>query len=489
MKLTELLNNIKVIQVAGNVQDNDVAGIEYDSRNVKKNSVFVAIKGYKIDGHKFIIDALNRGAAAIILEDNNAVPQQLINSSGAVKLLVENSRRALAEISIAFYGDVSRKLKVIGITGTNGKTTAAFYLKNILETAGHKTGLIGTIVNYIGERKITSNLTTPEASDLCKLMSQMYNDGCKYVVMEVSSHSLALQRVHGIFFSSAVFTNITAEHLDFHETFENYLNTKKILFDELTPEVFAVYNSDDIHSVDIMKNCRAVKYSYGKSDDADFKIENINYNFKGTAFTIKHSSKSYPVSTALVGDFNAYNACAAFSSATKLGIDSNVILEGIKSTPQVPGRFEVFNNGSRKVVVDYSHTPDGLEKALMVLQNIANKQNPIYTVFGCGGNRDKQKRPLMGKIATELSDKVIITSDNPRDENPEEIIEQITEGIEKNNFKVIESREDAIKEAILGSEKNAIILIAGKGHEDYQEIKGIRKHLSDRELTEKLLRN
>ena len=348
-----------------------------------------------------------------------------------LKILVKDSRIAMAEASNYFYGEPSKKMNVIGITGTNGKTTTSYFVKSILEQAGFKTGLIGTINNYIGDEKISSKLTTPESNELNKLLSEMHSAGCKYVVMEVSSHSLALNRVYNIDFNSAVFTNLTAEHLDFHQNFEKYLEAKKLLFDSLPEGSIALYNADELHSVDVMKDCAAIKYRYGSVADADFRIENINYNLDGTSFIISHKGSSYNIETTLVGDFNAYNACAAFAVSVLSGIKPDDAQNGIKATSQVPGRFEVFKNGSRKIIIDYSHTPDGLEKALLAIQNLKSEDQTVYTVFGCGGNRDKQKRPLMGKIATELSDKVIITSDNPRDEDPVSIIEEIKASIEK----------------------------------------------------------
>jgi UDP-N-acetylmuramoyl-L-alanyl-D-glutamate--2,6-diaminopimelate ligase len=485
--LSELINSVKAIQVTGAPFSGEVTGIEYDSRKIVKGSVFVAIKGFKTDGHAFIQDALNKKASAVVLEDNNAVPEQLITHSGTVKILVEDSRKALAELSNVFYDEPSKKLKLVGITGTNGKTTTAFFIKHIYETAGFKVGLIGTIQNFIGDQKIESKLTTPESSDLNKMFSEMIKAGCEYAVMEVSSHSLALKRVHSIHFALGVFTNITPEHLDFHKDFENYLSAKKILFDSLSPESFALYNSDDVHSVDVMNDCASKKFSFGTSAESDFRLEAVNCDLSGTTFNIYFRDKSFRVKTSLVGDFNALNAAAAFAVTKLSGIEEEIIIRGIETTPQVPGRFEVLNNGTRKVIIDYSHTPDSLEKALMVIRKITPKQSPVLTVFGCGGNRDKQKRPVMGKIATELSDRVIVTSDNPRNENPEAIIEEIKSGIIKNNYTVIENREQAIEKAIKEGGKNAVILIAGKGHEDYQEVNGVRKYFSDRETAKKYL--
>ena len=487
MLLSELLNKIKVIQVVGNPPAREVYGVEYDSRKVVNGSIFVAIKGFNTDGHLYIQDALNKKAVAIVLENNDSIPDSLVNHFNAVKILVNDGRQALAELSNAFYDEPSKKLRLIGLTGTNGKTTTSYFLKNIYETSGYKVGLIGTISNFIGNEKIDSKLTTPESNDLNKMLNQMHIAGCDYAVMEVSSHSLALKRVHGLHFSFAVFTNITPEHLDFHRDFENCVRAIKILFDELPLASSAIYNSDELHSVDVIKDFRGLKYSFGTKNDSQFRISDIHCDLSGTSFTVYYENKSYTLRSSLVGDFNAFNAAGAFATAKLSGLKDELIAEGILTTPQVPGRFEIISNGTRKVVIDYSHTPDSLEKTLMVIRNITEKKNPVYTVFGCGGNRDKLKRPVMGKIATELSDQVIVTSDNPRNENPSAIIEEIRSGITKDNYQIIEDREAAIEEAIKKSGKYSVILIAGKGHEDYQEIGGVRHHFSDKEVAKKVL--
>ncbi|MCL5027614.1 MAG: UDP-N-acetylmuramoyl-L-alanyl-D-glutamate--2,6-diaminopimelate ligase [Bacteroidetes bacterium] len=487
MELTQLINSVKTIQVIGEVQRKDVSGIYYDSRRVIKNSVFVAIKGYKTDGHHYILDALNKGAIAVILEDNLSVPDEIFTHDKIAKILVNNSRTALAEISNSFFKEPSKKLKLIGITGTNGKTTTSYFIKSILETAGSKVGLIGTIANYIGEKEIKSSMTTPESNDLNELLLEMVDDKCSYAVMEVSSHSLALNRVFGLDFSVAVFTNITLDHLDFHQNFENYLKAKKILFDSLSESAIGVYNIDDKNSPPIISNSKAKLFSYGASSNGDFILKDIKFDLSGTSFVIEYKKKNYNAFTSLVGEFNAYNAIAAFAATVLLGVDEEKVIDGIKNTKQVPGRFEAVGTGTKKAIIDYSHTPDSLEKALNAVRKIVKDKQPVYTVFGCGGNRDKSKRPLMGKIASDLSKLAIVTSDNPRFEDPFQIINEIKIGIEKNNYKVIENREEAIQFAIQNSEDDAVILIAGKGHENYQEIQGIRNHFSDKEIAEKYL--
>ena len=488
MELTQLINSVKAIQVIGEVQRKDVAGIYHDSRKLTVNSVFVAVKGYATDGHRYILDAISKGAIAVILEDNNSVPDEIFVHEKIAKILVNDSRKALAEISNAFFKEPSKKLKLIGITGTNGKTTTAYYIKSILETAGHKTGLAGTIANYIGDKEVKSSLTTPESDEMNELLLQMYNEGCSYAVMEVSSHSLVLKRVYALHFSGAVFTNITSDHLDFHGSFENYLNAKKILFESLTQSAFGVYNADDKNSLVLVNDSPAKLISYGAAPGADFIIEDINFDLNGTSFKIKYDGKEYPVSTSLIGGFNAYNACGAFAVTVLHGVDPEKAVEGINKTKQVPGRFEVVGSGNKKIIVDYSHTADSLEKALISINQITDGKIPVYTVFGCGGNRDRTKRPVMGKIASDMSSRIYITSDNPRTEDPYEIINEIKEGISNNNFEVIESREEAIAAAIKNAEENSVVLIAGKGHETYQEINGVRHHFSDKEIAEKYLK-
>lgn len=487
MELTALLNSVNVVQVLGEVQRQDVGSIEYDSRKVKKNSIFVAIKGFNTDGHKFIVESINKGAIAVIVEDDSAVPVEIFTHSKAAKILVKNSRIALAELSKGFYKNPSLKIKLVGITGTNGKTTTAFYLKHIFENTGHKSGLIGTIANYIGDEVLDSKLTTPESNDLNEYFQRMISKNCTHAVMEASSHSLMLNRVYGLEFNCAVFTNITSDHLDFHGTFENYFNAKKTLFDNLDSNSFAVINADDLNAAKITANSKAQISTYGKSKSVDYKIYDIRFDLNGTSFKIKNNNNDYSINTSLIGTFNAYNATAAFAAARALEIDAEDIVKSIETTPQVPGRFEVIGKGAKKVIVDYSHTADSLKQALSAIREIVKTEKKVITIFGCGGDRDKTKRPEMGKIASELSDEIIITSDNPRTENPFKIIEDIKLGIIKKNFKVIENREEAIALTVSSSPEDSVILIAGKGHETYQEINGIRNHFSDQETARKYL--
>ncbi len=487
MELSKLINSIRAISVTGEVERKDISGIEYDSRKVRPGSVFVAIKGFATDGHKFIQQAISNGAVVIVVEDDNSIPNDLIKHSKLTKIFVENSRIALAKLAHSYYKNPSDVIKMIGITGTNGKTTTTFIIKHVLESLGHKTGLVGTIANYIGSGKIESSLTTPESSDLMKLLFDMRAAGCEYGVMEVSSHSLSLGRVSAIQFKGALFSNITSDHLDFHGDFENYLAAKKILFDGLSESAFAVYNSDDPSSSRLIRECKAEKIAYGRADSSAFRISDIKFDMRGTTFNIHTNNVVYNVKVPLVGAFNAYNATSAFAALVKLGINADEAAKLLSSVPQVPGRFEIVNAGEKYAIVDYSHTADSLEKTLQNIREIVGNRHKVYTVFGCGGDRDATKRPVMGRIASELSDKVIITNDNPRNEDPDKIIAAIIDGVVKNNYKSIPDREMAIKYAVENSEKNAIILIAGKGHENYTIEKGVKSYFSDKETAIKYL--
>ncbi len=486
-KLTELIVQLDTTAIIGDFENAVVEDVTVDSREIKRNSLFVAIKGERENGHKYIEDVIAKGASAIIVSDKDYVSDDVFIKAGCVKIIVQNSRLALAKVSTNFFNNPTGKLTLIGITGTKGKTTTAFYIKSILENAGFKTGLIGTIANYIGDQVIDTKLTTPLSNTLNKLFAKMIMSGCSHCVMEVSSHSLDFNRVDYLAFDAAVFCNITSDHMDYHKTFENYFNAKKKLFDMLPKGGLAITNSDDKNGLEIVKSTKAKISTYGKND-ADYTIENINYSFLGTNFTIVHKDVKYELHTNLVGHFNAYNAASAFALFSEMGMNKELIIDGIKKTPQVPGRFEVVRGKTKTAIIDYSHTADSLQQALDAVTKISDSEHSIITVFGCGGDRDRTKRPIMGKIATESSDYVYVTSDNPRTEDPYEIIEEIKSGIKKNNFELCVNREEAIKRAIENSPQGAIILIAGKGHETYNEVNGIRTHFSDKEKAEEYLK-
>ncbi|MCP5061762.1 MAG: UDP-N-acetylmuramoyl-L-alanyl-D-glutamate--2,6-diaminopimelate ligase [Ignavibacteriae bacterium] len=487
MLLSELINNITTIQVIGTQNDCEIQNITIDSREAMSGKLFVAIKGLKTDGHKYVSQAISNGVSAVVVDNDSSISDQLFVKNIISKILVKNSRIALAELSNIFYNEPSHKINLIGITGTKGKTTTSYYLKNIFESSDQKTGLIGTNKNLIGDLEIPTKLTTPESHKINSLLSEMVSSNCSHCVMEVSSHSLELNRVDNLDFNVGVFTNITSDHLDFHQNFENYLNAKKIFFDMLKPEAKIIYNKDEKNHVELLKDSKAEKISYSMNVSADIKIDNVNYSLDGTQFELNYKGESYQASTKLIGEFNAYNATAAFGAAIISGVSITQAIDGIYSTPQVPGRFEVLKNNDKTVIIDYSHTADSLEQALKAIRNIVQLNQEVHTVFGCGGDRDKSKRPIMGNIAEKYSDQVYITSDNPRSEDPYEIIKDIENGFSDRNYKVIEDRDHAIKNAIEKSEDDAVVLIAGKGHETYQEINGERSFFSDKETAEKYL--
>ncbi|MBZ0179899.1 MAG: UDP-N-acetylmuramoyl-L-alanyl-D-glutamate--2,6-diaminopimelate ligase [Melioribacteraceae bacterium] len=491
MRLVEILNNVSNVQVKGLPDQIDISKLSIDSREADADTLFFAIKGFKVDGHNFIPEVISKGTKAIVADKNSSLPDDLFRINECALILVDDTRKSLAEISNIFYDRPSRRLKLIGITGTKGKTTTAYLIKNILDNAGFNSGLIGTVENIIGEEKITSRLTTPESHEINYYLSEMVNKGIEFCVMEVSSHSLALHRVDYLDFDFAVFTNLTSDHMDFHESKEHYLKSKKILFDNLRKDAFAVFNADDENCSELLKDSKAHLVSYGANGKCDFNISDSTYDFEGSQFVLSSGNKSKKIRTSLIGEFNIYNAAAAASVGSILGLNQDQITGGIANLKSIKGRFEVIPGFEKKVIIDFSHTADSLKEALLAVNEINNKlsqKKEIITVFGCGGNRDKTKRPLMGKYATDLSDYVFITSDNPRDEEPMSIINDILNGVEKNNYQVLEDREEAIKTAIINSKQDSIILISGKGHETYQIVKGVKSHFSDRETAEKYLK-
>lgn len=472
--------------------DFTVNKLTFNSQNVEKNDVFFAVKGFVADGNKYTSDVLQKGAMAVITDGDPGISDNRIHK-------VQDVRKAMAVISSAFYGNPSSKLKMIAVTGTNGKTTVTSLINFVLMRCGKKTGLIGTNGNFINNRFIKTEHTTPEAIDLNCILSKMNDESIEYAVMEVSSHSLALHRVYGIDFDIAVFTNLTPEHLDFHKDMENYSASKKLLFDSLKRigtkgiKTAAVYNCNDDYGSVMVSGCEAERIAYGFGCGT-FTAKNIKMDISGMKFDVLvprngENIEEISIKTKLTGKFNVHNILAAIAVLHTINISYSEITEYIPEFDAVEGRFNRVKiaNGA-DVIIDYSHTPDSLLKAITAIKEILNENKPkgkIITVFGCGGNRDKLKRPVMGEIASEHSDEVIITSDNPRDEDPMQIINEIISGIKKDNYTIEENRELAINKAIEQSGKNDIILIAGKGHETYQEIKGVKNHFSDREIAEK----
>lgn len=492
MKLENLIEGLSVIQLAGEVERKDIGMICYDSRKVIKNSLFVAIKGFNFDGHNFVMEAIAKGAKAVVIEDNSKVSNDYLIHQNVTKILVSDSRKALAILSKNFFNNPSEKIKVIGITGTNGKTSITYIIKSILDYSGKKTGLIGTIANYIGEQKLPSEKTTPESVELNQILNQMVNENCQFCVMEVSSHSLELNRVYGINFHAGVFTNLTQDHLDFHKTMENYFLAKKKLFDSLNENAFAIINFDDEYGRKIISDTKAKVISYGSSENVDFRFINPKYSFDQIEFEILYNGKTYPVQTNLTGTFNVYNLTAAIATCVNLGIEIEQIQEAVRNISRVPGRFELVGNYPVKVIVDYAHTSDALVNVLQTIRLILksnNSKSKIITVFGAGGDRDRTKRPKMGRVVEELSDFAIITSDNPRNEELSQIFNDILSGInDKSRFQVIDDREMAIRKAIQMAKDGDIVLVAGKGHEAYQLVKGQKIPFDDREVAQKILK-
>lgn len=474
MRLKQLL---KDYNVKNEFDDAEITGIAYDSRKVKPGDVFVCISGFETDGHKYAGKAVEKGAAAVIAE--HAV------DAGVPTAVVENTRHALSYAADVFYGHPSGKFRLVGVTGTNGKTTTTFLVKSILEKAGHKVGLIGTNKNMIGERELPSEHTTPESLELTELFAEMAKEGADFVVMEVSSHSLSLSRVEFCEFDVGAFTNLTQDHLDFHKTMENYLAAKKKLFDMCKT---GVINADDEGGRKILADCSCVSVSYGIDSAADILAGNIDYGAHGVDFDCDALGAAMRIHINTPGRFSVYNALAAVGICTALGISAEDISEGLRSVPGVCGRAEVVPTGrDYTVMIDYAHTPDGIENILKSIRGFAKGR--IVILFGCGGDRDRTKRPKMGRIAGELADFCVVTSDNPRTEDPGEIIKEIIPGVEETGcpYTVIENRKEAIRYALDNAETGDVILLAGKGHETYQILKSGKIHFDEREIVHEIL--
>lgn len=482
MKLSALIKDMETVEIQADI-DAEVTGIAYDSRAVRPGDLFVAVKGLHADGHDFMQDAVRRGARAVVSEHGDNC------------IVVRDSRDALARLSSEFYGRPSERLAVSGVTGTNGKTTAAFLIKSILEHSGRKAGLIGTINYMIGDKEYPAPHTTPEAPEFQGYLAKMVEAHCGCAVCEVSSHALALKRADYTDFKVAVFTNLTRDHLDFHGTMENYFEAKKRLFAELlSPNGTAVINADDPYAQRLIGATKAKVITYGIEKNADIKAHDIKNAFDGLSFKICLSGKvsffgkgDMEIASPLVGIPNVYNILSACGAALALGAGWEEVASAIRVTGHAKGRFEKVETGRGFLcIVDYAHTDDALRRLIETARGLV-KGGRVITVFGCGGDRDKGKRPLMGSVAATLSDEVFITSDNPRSEDPEEIIKDILAGVAKDNYKVEPDRRRAIFSAIILAKPGDIVLIAGKGHEEYQEEKGGRVRFSDKEVAEEAL--
>ncbi len=477
MKIEEILKGLTYTVLSGD-KSIEINNPQYDSRKIKCGDMFFAIGGFNVDGHNFISKAIENGAKTVVVEKDVTLVE------GITFIKVENGRRALAIAASNFYNNPSKKMKIIGITGTNGKTTSAFMLKGILEAKGYKVGLIGTIANYIGNKEIHTEKTTPESLELQQLFKDMVDSDIDYCVMEVSSHSLDLDRVYGIEFSQGIFTNLTQDHLDFHKTFENYFNAKSKLFKICK---HSVVNVDDSYGIKLLEKINSRVTTYSIEKESDLKGTDINLESTGIIFNLKGNEKTYKVQLPIPGRYNVYNALGCIGAALDEGIDMDTIIESL-SKVTVPGRCENLTLGMNlgfQVIRDYSHTPDSLKNILENLRELT--KGKLICIFGCGGDRDRTKRPIMGEIGTELSDIAIITSDNPRSEDPYMILEDIKAGVEKSNYKLIENRREAIKTALLLGEKDDIIVIAGKGHETYQILKNETIHFDEKEVVLELI--
>jgi len=481
MKLSELIKRIKPVCVIGST-DVDITGINIDSRRIAVGHIFVAMKGTQVDGHKFIGKAVELGAKAILLED---MPEDL--HEGVTYVQVESTVDSVGVAATTFYGDPSKKLKLIGVTGTNGKTTIATLLYNMFRKFGHKVGLLSTVCNYIDGEPIPASHTTPDPIELNELLARMVEAGCEYAFMECSSHAIHQKRIGGLAFAGGLFTNLTRDHLDYHKTFENYRDAKKLFFDNLPKGAFAITNADDKNGMVMVQNTKATVKTYSTRTMADYKARILECHFEGMYLEIDGRE----VGVQFIGKFNVSNLLAVYGAAVMLGKQPEDVLVVMSTLKSVNGRLDPIQSPDGwTAVVDYAHTPDALENVLNAIHEVLNGKGHVITVCGAGGNRDKGKRPLMAQEAVRQSDKVIFTSDNPRFEEPQDIIDDMLAGLTKDQMKKaisIADRREAIRTAAMMAEKGDVILVAGKGHEDYQEIKGVKHHFDDHEVIREII--
>ena len=480
MKLNELLSKVKSADITGDA-DVDIMGVDIDSRRVKPGHLFVAVRGTQVDGHSFIPKAIEQGAVAVLCED---MPEE--RREGVTYVKVSSTEAAVGPVATMFYGDPSTKLKLVGVTGTNGKTTIATLLYNMFRKFGHRCGLLSTVCNYIEDEAIPADHTTPDPIELNRLLACMVEAGCEYAFMECSSHAIAQQRIGGLKFAGGLFTNLTRDHLDYHKTFENYRDAKKAFFDSLPKTAFAITNADDKNGMVMVQNTKATVKTYSTRSLADFKAKIIECHFEGMYLDIDGRE----VGVQFIGKFNVSNLLAVYGAAVMLGKAPEDILLIMSTLKSVSGRLEpIRSKDGITAIVDYAHTPDALENVLNAIHEVLDGKGKVITVCGAGGNRDKGKRPLMAQEAVKQSDRVIITSDNPRFEEPQDIINDMLAGLNAQQMRQVISiadRREAIRTAAMMAEKGDVILIAGKGHEDYQEIKGVKHHFDDREEVRKI---
>lgn len=483
MTLSELIKNIDTVNITGST-DIEIKGVDIDSRRVAEDHLFVAMKGTQVDGHTFIGKAVDQGAAAILCED---MPAEVVE--GVTYVQVSSTEDAVGKVATQFYGDPSRKLKLVGVTGTNGKTTIATLLYNMFRKLGYKCGLLSTVCNYIEEEKIPADHTTPDPIELNALLSRMVDAGCEYAFMECSSHAIAQKRIGGLNFTGGIFTNLTRDHLDYHKTFENYRDAKKAFFDGLPKTAFAITNADDKNGMVMVQNTKAKVKTYSVRSMADFKAKILECHFGGMYLEIDGRE----VGVQFIGKFNVSNLLAVYGAAVMLGQSPENILIAMSTLKSVSGRLDpVHSPLGYTAIVDYAHTPDALENVLKAIHEVLNGKGHVITVCGAGGNRDKGKRPIMAQEAVKQSDKVIITSDNPRFEDPQDIINDMLAGLTPQQMTKVVSivdRKEAIRTACMLAQKGDVILVAGKGHEDYQEIKGVKHHFDDKEIIRDIFEN
>ncbi len=482
MELKKLLYSLDSPEVMGDVAVN-IAGVQSDSRKVEPGFLFVAVRGTAVDGHAYIEGALKKGAVAIVCEEIPFLPEEFIISLGRnpIFIRVKDSAEALGKLVSQWYDNPSDKLVLVGVTGTNGKTTIATLLYEMFRKMGHKVGLLSTVCNYIDGEPIPTEHTTPDPITLHALMARMVEAGCEYAFMEVSSHSIDQRRISGLSFNGGIFTNLTRDHLDYHKTVENYLKAKKKFFDDLPAGTFAITNVDDKSGLVMLQNTAAKKLTYSLRTLADFKGKILESFFDGTDMLINNKE----VFVHFVGRFNAYNLLAVYGAAVSLGKNPEEVLVVLSTLHSVSGRFQTIQSPlGYTAIVDYAHTPDALVNVLNTIHEVLEGKGRVITVVGCGGNRDKGKRPIMAKEAARLSDQLILTSDNPRLEDPDEIIKDMVAGLSKDDMHdtlCITDRAQAIKTATMLAKKGDVILVAGKGHEDYQDVQGVKHHFDDRE--------
>ena len=487
MQLIELLKNIKPTTIIGKTEV-DITDVDIDSRKVGKGHLFVAIKGTQVDGHKFIPTAVSQGASAVLCEVLPENAENTLNGEGEQVTFVQvaSTEDAIGKVATLFFGDPSKKVKLVGVTGTNGKTTVATLLYNMFRKMGHKCGLLSTVCNYIEDEAIPATHTTPDPVELNKLLGRMVDAGCEYVFMECSSHAIAQKRIGGLKFTGGLFTNLTRDHLDYHKTFENYRDAKKAFFDNLPKTAFAIINADDKNGSVMVQNCKAQVKTYSTRSMADFKARILECHFEGMYLEID----GHEVGVQFIGKFNVSNLLAVYGAAVMLGKAPEDILVTMSTLKSVNGRLDPIRSPEGyTAIVDYAHTPDALANVLNAIHEVLNKKGQVITVCGAGGNRDKGKRPLMAQEAVRQSDRVIITSDNPRFEEPQDIINDMLAGLDQKQMKKVISipdRREAIRTACMLAQKDDVILIAGKGHENYQEIKGVKHHFDDKEVVHEI---